>query len=60
MQGSKRGLSASERADLWQRWKSGQSLSDIGRALGKPGSVFGLWLRTEAFRPPLDVEDLAL
>lgn len=42
MQVSKRGLSASERVDLWQRWKSGQSLSDIGRALGKaPGSVFG-------------------
>lgn len=39
---AKRGLSASERSELWQRWRSGQSLSDIGRALGKaPGSVFG-------------------
>lgn len=29
------GLSASQKAELWRRWKSGQSLSDIGRALGK-------------------------
>jgi IS30 family transposase len=34
------GLSAAQKAELWQRWKSGQSLSDIGRALGKhAGSV---------------------
>ena len=38
----RRGLSQRERIDLWRRWKGGQSLSDIGRALGKaPGSVFG-------------------
>ena len=37
------GLSASQKAELWQRWKSGQSLSDIGRALGKhAGSVHGV------------------
>lgn len=37
------GLSVSQKADLWQRWKSGQSLSDIGRALGKhAGSVHGV------------------
>lgn len=37
------GLSASQKAELWQRWKSGQSLSEIGRALGKhPGSVHGV------------------
>ena len=37
-----RGLTTSQRAELWHRWKTGQSLSDIGRALGKaPGSVFG-------------------
>jgi IS30 family transposase len=29
------GLSTSQKAELWRRWKSGQSLSDIGRALGK-------------------------
>jgi len=38
----RRGLSARERAELWRRWKQGQSLSEIGRALGKaPGSVHG-------------------
>jgi IS30 family transposase len=38
------GLTSRQRADLWRRWKQGQSLSEIGRALGKgPGSVFG-WL----------------
>lgn len=37
------GLSASQKAELWQRWKSGQSLSEIGRALGKhAGSVHGV------------------
>ena len=43
MRVSKRGLSSQERAALWQRWKDGQSLSDIGRALHKaPASIFGL------------------
>jgi IS30 family transposase len=38
----KRGLTAQERTQLWVRWKEGQSLSDIGRALGKaPASIFG-------------------
>ena len=37
------GLSASQKAELWQRWKAGQSLSDIGRALSKhAGSVHGI------------------
>ena len=37
------GLSLLQRRDLWRRWKSGQSLSEIGRALGKhPGSVHGV------------------
>ena len=37
------GLSSAQKAALWQRWKSGQSLSDIGRALGKhAGSVHGV------------------
>ena len=36
------GLSAEQKRELWIRWKDGQSLSDIGRALGKHvGSVFG-------------------
>jgi IS30 family transposase len=28
-------LSCAQRADLWQRWKAGQSLHEIGRAFGK-------------------------
>lgn len=37
------GLSDAQKADLWRRWKQGESLSDIGRALGKhAGSVHGV------------------
>ena len=37
------GLSAEQKRELWTRWKDGQSLSDIGRALGKhAASVFGV------------------
>lgn len=35
------GLSVSQKAELWQRWKDGQSLSEIGSALNKhPASVY--------------------
>ena len=34
------GFTAGQKVELWQRWKEGQSLSEIGRALGKrPCSV---------------------
>jgi len=37
------GLSDSQKLELWQRWKAGESLSDIGRALGKhAASIFGV------------------
>ena len=37
------GLSDSQKSELWQRWKAGESLSDIGRALGKhAASIFGV------------------
>jgi len=32
-------MSATEKADLWQRWKAGQSVSEIGRALGRDHSL---------------------
>src|SRR5580692_5108426 len=32
-------LSAAQRADMWNRWKAGQSLNAIGRALGKDKQV---------------------
>ena len=31
----RRGISAEQKAELWKRWKAGQSLNEIGRALGK-------------------------
>jgi hypothetical protein len=31
----RRGLSAEQKAELWKRWKVGQSLHEIGRTLGK-------------------------
>jgi len=31
----RRGLTHQQRIELWQRWKRGESLSDIGQAIGK-------------------------
>ena len=31
------GLSVAQKVALWQRWKQGQSLSEIRRAFGKHG-----------------------
>jgi IS30 family transposase len=48
------GLSAAQKADLWQRWKQGQSLSEIGRALGKhAGSIHGVVSSNGGFIPPV-------
>jgi IS30 family transposase len=50
----RRGLTERQKTELWERWKQGQSLSDIGQAIGKhAGSVFGV-LRTDGgiFRAP--------
>jgi IS30 family transposase len=48
------GLSAEQKRELWIRWKDGQSLSDIGRALGKhAGSVFGVLQAQGGIAPPL-------
>jgi len=48
-----RGLDAGQRADLWQRWRKGQSLSDISRALHKaPGSIFGFVTANGGISPP--------
>ena len=46
------GLSQQQKKELWQRWKDGQSLSDIGRALGKhAASVFGVLLAKGGIAP---------
>ena len=48
------GLSAAQKADLWQRWKQGQSLSEIGRALGThAGSIHGVLSANGGFMPPV-------
>ena len=48
------GLSAAQKADLWQRWKQGQSLSEIGRALGKhAGSIHGVLSSNGGVVPPV-------
>ena len=47
------GLFSAQKAELWQRWKSGQSLSDIGRALGKhAGSIRGVLSANGGILPP--------
>ena len=37
-------LSAAQRADMWKRWRAGESLNAIGRALGKDHVVIQLLL----------------
>jgi IS30 family transposase len=47
-----RGLSAAQKSELWQRWKKGHSLSEIGRALGKhAGSISGFLSKTGGIAP---------
>jgi IS30 family transposase len=46
-------LSPREKLELWHRWRQGQSLSEIGRALGKaPASVFSLVRAGGGLSPP--------
>jgi IS30 family transposase len=47
------GLSAARKRELWQRWKDGESLSEIARALGKqPGSIHGVVAANGGIVPP--------
>ena len=46
------GLSHEQKAELWRRWKAGETLSDIGRALGKhAASVIGVVAAKGGFAP---------
>jgi len=36
--GERRGFTTAEKAELWERWKRGESLKSIGRAFDKPSS----------------------
>ena len=39
--------------ELWERWRAGESISDIARALQKPpGSIHGMLEATGGFSPP--------
>ena len=47
------GLSAAGKKELWERWRAGESISDIARALQKaPGSIHGMIEATGGFSPP--------
>jgi IS30 family transposase len=37
-QRKRRGFTAAEKTELWDRWRRGESLNGIGRAFGKPSS----------------------
>ena len=39
VQGKRRGFTAAEKSELWDRWQRGASLLAIGRAFGKPSSL---------------------
>jgi IS30 family transposase len=47
------GLSEAGKKELWQRWKDGESISDIARALQKPpGSIHGMIENVGGIAPP--------
>src|SRR3984957_14547839 len=47
-------LSSAQRADMWNRWKAGQSLNAIGRVLGKDKQVIHfLFARHGGIAPPV-------
>ena len=49
----RRGLSDAQRRELWDRWGAGESISAIGRALGRPpGSVFSVLRSNGGYVPP--------
>jgi hypothetical protein len=46
------GLSAAGKKQLWNRWRAGESISDIARALQKaPGSIHGMLEATGGISP---------
>src|SRR6202795_2009176 len=51
-QGKRSRLSLTQRTEIWRRWKSGQSLHEIGRAFGKPHSCIRCLLLPRGGIPP--------
>ena len=53
------GMAEELRAQIWRRWKLGESLSEIARALGKqPGTIFNFLRRHGGFAPRPRVRDI--
>jgi hypothetical protein len=50
--GKRFGLSAFEKSDIWNRWKAGQSLHEIGRAFDKPHTSIRCLLLPRGGIPP--------
>ena len=50
--GMRFGLSATEKRDVWRRWKAGESLHEIGRAFDKPHSCIRAVLLPRGGIPP--------
>ena len=51
-EGKRSRLSATQRSEIWHRWKSGESLHEIGRAFGKPHSCIRCLLLPHGGIPP--------
>jgi IS30 family transposase len=51
-EGKRSRLSLTQRAEIWSRWKSGQSLHEIGRAFGKPHTSVRCLLLPRGGIPP--------
>jgi hypothetical protein len=48
------GMTDAQKDEIWRRWRTGGSLSDIGRAVGKfPASIFGLLRLYGGVTPPV-------
>jgi hypothetical protein len=53
-EGKQSRLSLAQQADVWIRWKAGESLHEIGRAYGKPHNCIGCVLLSRGGIAPAD------
>ena len=52
-QGYRRGFTAAEKTEVWDRWQRGESLKAIWRTFGKPPSLF-IASRPRVLRRPVE------
>ena len=50
--GKRRGCTAAELGEVWDRWQRGESSKEIARVLGRGASVYSVLLRHGGIRPP--------